>query len=342
MKKFVFIGFVILLSLFSLFYYTTYLKVDLKPLVFNETFVKTETAINEKELEVLFFFRELCDNNIDSLENINVIYCKNQLITTNDFESIDFSLIKDNVKEIDLSDNLIKTIPKNIFGFTNLEKLNLSKNSLSYVPKELSLLKNLKEINFSDNEILGFAVRPDTLNKLSYVNISNNKLTYDLSLKEGITLVKTNSIRQEIVLDYEKINDIEIVKAKDFDFNPLKIKTFEIEEVVENELEDFNSFKLVTLKKIEKEEEENRNLNSILKKEEKDINVDLTARMASIEEEEKRINDKLKEIEVEEKKAVNTLYEEETSLAQLRLKIETRKETFKKEEEFFKEIKRRN
>jgi len=58
-----------------------------------------------------------------------------------------------NLHTLDLSDNKLMTIPKEIWKLTDLYKLDLSNNQLTSIPKEIINLIDLWDINL-DNNIL--------------------------------------------------------------------------------------------------------------------------------------------------------------------------------------------
>lgn len=58
------------------------------------------------------------------------------------------------LSEINLSNNLLKTLPKFLSQFERIQFINISSNSFSELPKELGLLNTLRELNISNNHFM--------------------------------------------------------------------------------------------------------------------------------------------------------------------------------------------
>ena len=58
-----------------------------------------------------------------------------------------------NLKELDLCDNQLEEIPKEIGSLINLQKLNLYNNQLKEIPKEIGSLINLQILNLNHNQL---------------------------------------------------------------------------------------------------------------------------------------------------------------------------------------------
>jgi len=105
-----------------------------------------------------------------------------------------------NLRNLDLSNNKIPTLPQNIGAFKMLKNLTMSKNKLTAIPDDLGKLskleslnlsfnliqsvpssfqqlKNLKEIHLSHNQISTFPVSLANLKQLAIVDLSYNRLT---------------------------------------------------------------------------------------------------------------------------------------------------------------------
>lgn len=59
--------------------------------------------------------------------------------------------LKDNIMELNISMNQIKTLPGNICNFKKLQYLDLGKNALDNLPDTLGSLSLLREIVISNN-----------------------------------------------------------------------------------------------------------------------------------------------------------------------------------------------
>lgn len=80
------------------------------------------------------------------------------------------------IRNLNLSDNNIESIDKEIVFLKNLQILNFSRNNLKEIPEEIFLLQNLKKIDFSKNQIGMIPERfCDCLN-LYEANFSFNKI----------------------------------------------------------------------------------------------------------------------------------------------------------------------
>lgn len=78
---------------------------------------------------------------------------------------------------IDLSSNLLTSIPKEFFNLTNLIILNLSSNFLEEIPDEVENLQCLKEFNLGFNRLKSLPESMGNLSRLLILNINNNRLT---------------------------------------------------------------------------------------------------------------------------------------------------------------------
>jgi len=80
-------------------------------------------------------------------------------------------------KNLDLSNQGLKTVPSYVFEQTNLENLNISHNSLSgTIPAEIKSLINLKTLNASNNIMSGVPAEIGQLKNLEVIDLSNNQI----------------------------------------------------------------------------------------------------------------------------------------------------------------------
>ncbi|MFM5896156.1 MAG: leucine-rich repeat domain-containing protein, partial [Dolichospermum sp.] len=63
---------------------------------------------------------------------------------------------KDEVTELDLSNNQISSLPREIGQLTNLQSLNIYNNQISSLPPEIGQLTNLQSLNIYNNQISSF------------------------------------------------------------------------------------------------------------------------------------------------------------------------------------------
>ena len=111
--------------------------------------------------------------------------------------------------EIDLSDNLIQTIPPEIEKMVNLKILNLSKNDLKRLPKTIGNLKNLEILNWSYNYYLKNGNIPSTAYdlplkkiKLAVKQLYNNKgINPDFLKYKNLTeVIIYGSFKEDIII----------------------------------------------------------------------------------------------------------------------------------------------
>lgn len=81
------------------------------------------------------------------------------------------------LKQLTIAEASITSIPAYIFKpLSNLVKLNLSNNLMESLPEGLSQLTNLKYLNLADNLLSSLENMPSNLHHLSTLNLNNNKL----------------------------------------------------------------------------------------------------------------------------------------------------------------------
>lgn len=64
-----------------------------------------------------------------------------------------FTKEKNKINYLDLSNNKIKKIPKEIKYLKNIRKINLKNNQIDHIPEEIKYLKKIKELDLSFNNI---------------------------------------------------------------------------------------------------------------------------------------------------------------------------------------------
>ena len=77
------------------------------------------------------------------------------------------------LEKLDLSENNLTQIPKEISMLTKLIYLSLARNKLEGLPSEFSLLKNLKTLDLHSNNIRDFVAGTGNM-ELTYLNLSSN------------------------------------------------------------------------------------------------------------------------------------------------------------------------
>ena len=106
------------------------------------------------------------------------------ILSDNDLDSITGDIIGsiDSLKILDLSDNQLTGIPKEIGSLKNLVSLNISHNAVQNLPIEIEKLSSLQELDISGNDFKSIAPDLSNLPALKILDLSGNHLT---GLPEG-------------------------------------------------------------------------------------------------------------------------------------------------------------
>merc|ERR1711892_932010 len=87
-----------------------------------------------------------------------------------------------NLRNLDLSNNKIGSLPHNIGAFKMLKNLTMSKNKLTSIPEDLGKLSKLENLNLSFNMIQSIPSTFQQLKHLKEISLSHNQLAIvDLS-----------------------------------------------------------------------------------------------------------------------------------------------------------------
>ncbi len=82
------------------------------------------------------------------------------------------------VTKLNLSNKNLKTIPNNLYQYTNLEKLDLSKNRITSIPKDILKLRKLRTLDLSFNQIKVLHSSIFKLPKLRILNLHGNQIEH--------------------------------------------------------------------------------------------------------------------------------------------------------------------
>jgi Leucine-rich repeat (LRR) protein len=103
---------------------------------------------------------------------------------------------------LNLSNNIIRLVPKKLFNLLNLTDLKLKNTRISYIPDEIGKLTKLLNLNITFNQIEKIPKQIENLLNLKYLNLSYNNI---LNIPEE--LFKLTNIK-EIDLSKNKISTI--------------------------------------------------------------------------------------------------------------------------------------
>jgi small GTP-binding protein len=84
---------------------------------------------------------------------------------------------KDEVTELDLSNNQISSLPPEIVQLTNLQTLKIAGNQISSLPREIGQLTNLQTLDISFNQISSLPPEIGQLTNLQSLDISGNQIS---------------------------------------------------------------------------------------------------------------------------------------------------------------------
>ena len=155
--------------------------------------------------ESLNTFLEIHNPNFGKENNTELkiyTYCDNILITpiSPNYRLNDIPIIfKNNFTEIILAGANIKEFPKEFTLLDNLKILNLNDNLIDYIPESIRLLINLKELYLINNNITIFPSELNQLINLEIIRLSyNNIKSIDINLPKLRELCLTGNQLEEI------------------------------------------------------------------------------------------------------------------------------------------------
>ncbi len=99
---------------------------------------------------------------------------------------------KGQVKHLNLSNQKLKKIPKEVFEFPNLKTLDLSKNKITELPADIGQLTRLEELIITSNKIEDIPKEIGNLKRLRILKARNNAL-YSIPKEIG-QLVRLESV----------------------------------------------------------------------------------------------------------------------------------------------------
>ncbi|XP_066581305.1 leucine-rich repeat-containing protein 59-like isoform X2 [Prorops nasuta] len=89
------------------------------------------------------------------------------------------------VTNLDLSGNMIASLPKNFVTLTQIVKLDLSKNMLAEIPEDIGEMRQLKYLDLYANKISRLPLSMSELKNLKWLDLKDNPLTHAVSMVAG-------------------------------------------------------------------------------------------------------------------------------------------------------------
>ncbi len=158
--------------------------------IFSLPFYKC-TISSEKDIEKTknIISKELIIKNIESLPN-GLLFIENLEISMPDSK-----LLIKNIKVLDLSDNELKSLPKEIIFPENLQELYLNNNGLVSLPENIIFPKNLRELYLNNNKLKSLPdniIFPESLQVL-HLNFNElSSLPEKIKFPESLKILRLN------------------------------------------------------------------------------------------------------------------------------------------------------
>ncbi|NQY07458.1 MAG: leucine-rich repeat domain-containing protein [Flavobacteriaceae bacterium] len=214
--------------------------------------IDLENAINRiskiTSIQKLRFFnnsKSKYPENLGSLKNINSLWISGDSITNlpksiielkvlneliiNECPKIEFySLFEtlsamDNLKELDISENMIKKVPDNIGALKQLKELWLDDNTLTEVTKGIKSLPNLEYLRLFSNEIKSLDFTISDLPSLKNIDLCYNPFeVFPIELGELKNLERITMWHTEVNFipkDISKLNNLKFLNLQNSELN---------------------------------------------------------------------------------------------------------------------------
>lgn len=139
-----------------------------------EFFVKARNPQAFKSLNLRGQFADSIPKEIVNFQNLKSLYLSANKLQAKDFEWI--ASLK-SLEELYLDYNELKEFPLPILELTGLKILDLSNNKISKLPKELSKLTKLEDLDLSMNKLNGFPDQIIGLQQLKILGLSKNGIS---------------------------------------------------------------------------------------------------------------------------------------------------------------------
>ncbi|XP_047142009.1 leucine-rich repeat serine/threonine-protein kinase 1 isoform X1 [Hydra vulgaris] len=118
----------------------------------------------------------------------------------------DFFILLPNIKEVDLSCNLLRKFPDQNANLSKIIKVVARKNKLKILPLSLFNNPNITHIDFSANEIINLPTHPEKLwecTMLKYLRLSNNKIISIPSSISGANSLEKLYLNDNLIQSFE-------------------------------------------------------------------------------------------------------------------------------------------
>jgi hypothetical protein len=138
-----------------------------------EFFVKARNPLAFKSLDLRGQFPNSIPKEIVNFQNLKSLKLGGNKLQAKDFEWI---VVLKSLEELDIGHNELKEFPLPILELLNLKKLELFQNEISELPKDLSRLTKLEELYLGRNKFKAFPDRVLTLKQLEKIELSQNEI----------------------------------------------------------------------------------------------------------------------------------------------------------------------
>jgi len=177
-------------------------------------------------------------------KNFNkLINCNNKLINLNLINNNIITISKninflENLKSLILNDNLIEQIPLSLYSIATLETLSLDNNHICTISEEIINLTNLKYLSFKNNHIKTVPKSLWRHSMIEYIDLSMNKIS---------KIVTCNKLQINIYLHTLKLSGNKLKKLPNLILPNLEHLELDNNELSDNILNVLDNYPLKTL-----------------------------------------------------------------------------------------------